>query len=97
MTEKTTKELLDQLLSRLQIDDNDPIVSIHHEWIEIVGHDLASHAKLKDIRGKVLIIETDHPTWSSMVMMKRKQILARVKAQFPELGVTQVQVRTSSG
>lgn len=96
MKEKTTQEVLDMLLSRLHIDDSNPLISIHHDWMEIIGPDIAAHSKIFDLRGKVLIIETDHPTWTSMVMMRRKQILGRIKAQYPELGVTQIQVRTKA-
>lgn len=96
MKEKTTQEILDMLLSRLQIDQSNPLMEIHRGWMEIIGPDIASHTKIFDIRGKVLIIEADHPTWASMVMMRKKQIIARIKAQFPELGVTQLQVRTKS-
>lgn len=96
MKEKTTQEVLNLLLSRLKIDESNPITTVYHEWMEIVGPDIAVHAKIFDVRGKVLIVEADHPTWASMVMMRRKQILARLKRQFPELGITQIQVRSRS-
>ena len=96
MKEKTTQEVLEMLLSRLNIDESNPLMGMHRSWIEIVGSDIATHSKIFDIRGKVLVIETDHPTWSSLVLMRKKQILARLKAQFPELGITQLQVRSNS-
>lgn len=96
MKEKTTQEVLNMLLSRLHIDDSNPLMSIHRDWMEIIGPDIAAHSKIFDIRGKVLIIEADHPTWASMVLMRKKQILGRIKAQYPELGVTQIQVKTKT-
>ncbi|MDD3822324.1 MAG: DUF721 domain-containing protein [Sphaerochaetaceae bacterium] len=93
MKEKSTKELLDMLLSRLNIDEQGPLATVHREWMEIVGPDIAVHAKILDIRGKVLIIESDHPTWSSMIHMRKKQIIGRIARQFPELGISQIQVR----
>jgi predicted nucleic acid-binding Zn ribbon protein len=96
MKEKTTQELLEMLLSRLNIDESNPLMSMHRSWMEIVGPDIAAHAKLFDIRGKVLVIETDHPTWSSLILMRKRQIVARLKAQFPELGISQLQVRSKS-
>lgn len=93
MKEKSTKELLDMLLSRLHIDENGPLATVYHEWMEIIGPDIASHTKIMDIRGRVLIIEADHPTWASMALMRKKQVIGRIKRQFPELGITQIQVR----
>ena len=96
MKEKTTQELLDMLLARLHIDDSNPLAVIYHEWMEIVGPDIAAHTKIFDVRGKVLVIEADHPTWASMVMMRKKQIIGRLKRQFPELEISQLQVRSHS-
>lgn len=96
MKEKTTQEVLSLLLSRLHIDDSNPLFAINQGWMEIIGPDIATHTKIMDLRGNVLVIQADHPTWASMVMMRRKQILSRLKAQFPELGVTQIQVRTNT-
>lgn len=96
MKEKTTQEVLQMLLARLHIDESNPLMSIHRNWMEIIGADLATHTKIVDVKGRTLVIETDHPTWSSLVMMRRKQITARIKAQFPELGITQISVRSRS-
>jgi hypothetical protein len=49
MKEKSTKELLDMLLSRLNIDEQGPLATVHREWMEIVGPDIAVHAKILDI------------------------------------------------
>ena len=97
MKETSTKELLDMLLSRLHIDGNYPLAVVHREWMEIIGPDIAAHTRILDIRGKILIIEADHPTWASMAMMRKRQVIGRIKRQFPELGITQMQVRSSDG
>ena len=96
MKEKSTQEVLQMLLARLQIDESNPLMAIHRNWMEIVGPDLAVHAKMVDVKGKTLVIETDHPTWSSLILMRKKQITARIAAQFPELGITQISVRSRS-
>jgi predicted nucleic acid-binding Zn ribbon protein len=94
MKEASTKELLDMLLARLHVDESNPLTAIHHEWMEIIGPDLAVHTRIVDIRGHVLVIEADHPTWASMAMMRKAQIVGRLKRQFPELGITRLQVRS---
>lgn len=96
MSEKSTNEVLELLLQRLKIDKGGPISQLHLRWGEIIGYDLINHVKLLDLRGKVLIIEADHPTWSSIIMMRREEIIGRLKAQYPQLGITQIQVRVRS-
>jgi predicted nucleic acid-binding Zn ribbon protein len=93
---KNTDEVLTQLLQRLTIGEDNPLYSLVTTWSEIVGYDLATHARLLDLKGRVLIIQTDHPTWGSLVLMRKKQILARLKAQFPELQITQIQIRNTA-
>ena len=94
MNDTPLKDLLDILLSRLHIDVDNNLAQMMREWIEIVGPDIAPHAKIYEIRNTTLIIETDHPAWSNIILMKKKQILARVHAQFPELGIKGLSVKS---
>ena len=72
MNDKPLQELLDLLLSRLHIDNSNSLAQMMREWIEIVGPDIAPHAKLYEITNNILIIETDHPAWSNIILMKKK-------------------------
>lgn len=94
MKEKTTKEVLDVLLARLHCDESNPLAKACRIWAELAGPDMAIHTRIADVRAHVLIVEADHPTWASLIMMKRKQLLARIQGQFPELQIRQLQVRT---
>ncbi|NCB00869.1 MAG: DUF721 domain-containing protein [Spirochaetia bacterium] len=94
MSENPLKELLDILLARLHLDTENDVAQMVREWIEIVGPDIAPHSKLYEIRNNILVIETDHPAWSSIILMKKKQILARIATQFPELGVTGLTIKS---
>jgi len=94
MKEKTTQEVLELLLQRLKIDKTSPLSRVHRLWGDIVGEDLVLNAKIHDLKRGVLVIKVTHPTYASMVMMRRKVILARLKERFPELKITQIQVRS---
>ena len=94
MKEKTTQEVLELLLHRLKIDKTNPVSKIHQLWGEIVGEDLLLNAQLYDLKRGVLVIKVTHPTYASMVMLRRKAILERLKERFPELKITQIQVRS---
>lgn len=94
MKEKTTQEVLDLLLHRLKLDKTNPMSKIHQMWGDIVGEDLLLNAQLHDLKRRVLVIKVTHPTYASMVMLRRKAILNRLKERFPELKITQIQVRS---
>lgn len=56
-------------------------------WNEIVGDNIASHSKVKDVHNGTLVIEVDHPGWSQMVRLAEPRILATIQKRYPELGV----------
>ena len=94
MNENPLKDLLDILLSRLNVDVENDFAQMMREWVEIVGPDIAPHAKIFEIRNNILVIETDHPAWSNIINMKKKQILARIATQFPDLGVKGLSIKS---
>ena len=96
MKEKTTNEVLDLLLARLKVDQSNPVANVQRDWIEIVGSDLATHTRLLEVKKNVLIVKSNHSTWSQIVMMRRKSILKRINSLYPQLNISKIQVRTSS-
>ena len=96
MKEKTTQEVLELLLQRLNIDRSSPVSRVHQLWGDIIGEDLILNAKIHDLKRGVLVIKVTHSTYASMVMLRRKAILSRLKERFPELKITQIQVRSGT-
>ncbi|MFA5468935.1 MAG: DUF721 domain-containing protein [Sphaerochaetaceae bacterium] len=96
MKEKTTQEVLALLLERLKINDSNALAKVYRHWEAIIGEDLALNSKLADLKRGVMVVEVTHPTYSSMVMIRRKEVLRRLNERFPELKITQVQVRCRS-
>jgi len=94
MDEEPLKDLLDILLSRLKIDPHDEVAEMRRQWVEIVGPDIAPHTKIFEIRGSVLVVESDHPAWSTTLLMKKKQILARIATQYPGLDIRGLSVKS---
>ena len=96
MKEKTTQELLQNLLSRLNLDEANPLSKVYRSWESIVGSELAHNTKLVDIKGKVLIVKTNHPTFGSMLQMKKRVIIENINKTYPELQINNIQIRISS-
>lgn len=96
MKEKSTQELLQNILSRLNLDEENPLSKVYLSWESIVGPELAHNTKLVDIKGKVLIVKTYHPTFGSMLQMKKRAIIENINKNYPELQINNIQIRISS-
>ena len=93
MSDTPLSELLDTLLKKLNIDPDSGMASMKKKWVEIVGHDLAFHTSAYEIHGHTLTILCDHPAYSSLVLMRRRQIERNLARIYPELDITVISVR----
>ena len=82
--------LLKEVLARAGFDPDAPEARIYRVWDDILGHDLAGHARLRDIDRGRLLVEVDHPAWMQLVQMRQRQILRRVGRRFPALGISRM-------
>jgi hypothetical protein len=89
----TTNKTLDALLARLHCDETNPQASLQRHWNEILGSDLAVHARLVDIKATTLVIEVDHPARTQAVLLRKREILSRIATSYPALKVRYLQLR----
>ena len=88
-------DLLKQVLARTGFDPEAPETRIYQVWDDILGHDLAGRARLRDIDRGRLVVEVDHPAWMQLVQMRQRQILRRVARRFPALRITRMHLLVS--
>lgn len=88
-------DLLKEVLARTGFDPDAPEARIYRVWDDILGHDLAGRARLRDIDRGRLLVEVDHPAWMQLVQMRQRQILRRVARRFPALGITRMHLLVS--
>ena len=88
-------DLLNEVLARAGFDAHAPEARIYRVWDDILGHDLAGRARLRDIDRGRLLVEVDHPAWMQLVQMRQRQILRRVARRFPALGITRMHLLVS--
>ena len=82
--------LLKEVLARAGFDPDAPEARIYRVWDDILGHDLAGRARLRDIDRGRLVVEVDHPAWMQLVQMRQSRILRRVARRFPALGISRM-------
>ncbi len=74
--------LRDYLKERGWLTEN-PYAALFSEWRRIAGDSLAAHARLRDVREKVMIVEVDHPGWLQMARMRKEALLKAARAEAP--------------
>lgn len=89
---KRASQIIDELFSDLNVDAEADYISLFSQWEKISGTEIASHTRIKDVRGSTLIIESDHPAWSHMVTMNREGIIRKIRKAYPELGIDTLRV-----
>jgi hypothetical protein len=93
---RKANELIERFLDSIGQEDGAVYVQLFQAWREIAGERLADHANPIDIRGTSLVVETDHPGWSQMIIMQRKRILFQLNRRFPQLHLSGVTVHLHS-
>lgn len=62
-------------------------------WDEIVGEDVAEHARPLRFNGGVLEVQADSSAWATQLRLMRKMLLSSVVERFPGSGVSEIVVR----
>ena len=57
------------------------------------GENLASNTKIVDLKNGILLVEAEHPGWSSLLNVHKKFILGGLKMYVPELKIETIAVR----
>ncbi|TVQ26600.1 MAG: DUF721 domain-containing protein [Spirochaetaceae bacterium] len=84
---------MQRFLDSIGRSDGSVYIGLFRSWKEVAGERIAAHTQPVDVRGHTLIVESDHPAWTQMVMMNRSRILKQLSGRFPELHLTSLAVR----
>ena len=72
------------------------ILEVHSYWGEIVGRTIAEHCSPKKLENNTLLIEVDHPGWSTEIRYLESDLLERLRQKSPKLEVSEIKVRVKS-
>ena len=85
--------LLKQLLKQPGMGEQ---ITRHQAWLvwdQLVGKQIAAHARPLKLRKGVLEVQVDHPVWMQQLQMLKPQILAKIANQIPNAGITDIYLR----
>tara|TARA_B100001142_G_C14301277_1_gene642886 strand:+ start:1509 stop:1805 length:297 start_codon:yes stop_codon:yes gene_type:complete len=75
---------------------NSEILEVHSHWEEVVGKTIAEHCAPKKLEQNVLLVEVDHPGWSTEIRYLESDLLERLNKKIPKLDVSEIKVRVRS-
>src|SRR5919106_6435149 len=88
------REALSSLSRRLGLPDPSKAGAVWARWEELVGAEIAEHARPSSLRDGVLRVRADSPAWAHELGYLREEIQARVNAGLDHPVVTEVRVYT---
>jgi hypothetical protein len=62
-------------------------------WVDVVGDDVAAHARLVSVRDGVLTVAVDDPIWATQLRYLETAVVERATALVGQGAVTSVRVR----
>ncbi len=77
-------QVLDKLLKRHGIEIRQNAWEVEQKWTEIVGEKIASHAAVKEIRHRKLVVAVDSASWVQQLTLLKDALLSRIHARFGE-------------
>ncbi|NLD78079.1 MAG: DUF721 domain-containing protein [Acidimicrobiales bacterium] len=73
----------------------DVLVLVHERWPEVVGEEVAGHARPLGIDGSTLKVAAESPTWASHIRWSEAEIVARLSVLLGRDEVSSVAVRVA--
>ena len=92
---RRVSDSLDRITRRLGGPSAGTATSVFSRWADLVGADIAAHARPVSLRGGVLVLAVDHPAWATQLRYMTSDLLGRIEGVAGKEAVTQIQVRVT--
>ena len=67
---------------------------IFNYWVEIVGAEIASNAKPKKLKNKVLYISTVNPIWAGELNLMSQDIIGKINGYLKEDAISVLRIKS---
>ena len=89
-------DLLDDSLKRLGLVEPLRARGAIEQWEEIVGPQVAAHARALEVTGTILHVQVDHSAWLAQLRLLTPVILEQLNARLGEATISNVSLRIGS-
>ena len=90
MSTRQVGDILKELFASMNIVPGEE--TIFDLWPELIGEEAAEHLKIQNVKGKTLLLEADHPGWVQVAQLRKKEILEKIKAKFPDNNISNIKI-----
>lgn len=87
--------VLPAVVEGLGVPSVDLLVMVHERWADVVGEEVAAHAKPIGLDGATLKIAAESPAWASHLRWSESEIITRLAALLGRDEVDAVSVRVA--
>ncbi len=90
---RPVKESLDRVTRRMGAPATSVTTAVFARWDELVGPELAGHARPESLRSGVLTIVADDPAWAAQLRFLVAEIMGRVRTVAGPSDVVEVRIK----
>jgi predicted nucleic acid-binding Zn ribbon protein len=87
MRSKKVGDILPGVMKGLGLDAKLREAELVQQWTALVGKAMAARSKPIGIKDHVLLVEIGNNAWMQEIRFHQREIIARIREDFPELGV----------
>lgn len=93
---KKLSELLDRTARRLGGPSSGTTSALFARWDQVVGEDIAAHARPVSLHDGTLVLAVDHPAWATQLRYMTSDLLTRISEATGRAEVTNIHIRVAS-
>lgn len=86
---------IEEMLRHMNAPSADVLRAVFVRWPEVVGEEVAAHARPDTIDGTTLVVVADDPTWASQLHWLENQLIERIRRVSGSDRVEAVKVRVA--
>jgi predicted nucleic acid-binding Zn ribbon protein len=85
---------LDRLSRALGAAPARVLTAVFSRWEQLVGAEIAAHARPTSLQGGVLIVVADQPAWAAQLRFMASDLLTRIQTEANAPDIARLEIRT---
>ena len=85
-------DILPRVLELMGLEDKFEEARLLRGWAEVVGAVIAKKSRARALRDGILYIEVENSVWMQELWFHQKQIIERIKKDFPKIEITGIRL-----
>lgn len=92
---RSAKELIGKIFDKDTANKAGVYSTLFGSWASVVGDRTASHTHIVELKGSILLVEADHPSWVQIVQANSQKYLKALSKVCPDLEIHAISIYCS--